>query len=75
MHAVLLELQHNDVVRLGTYSWQWKNKRKGLPSLANPITSRLFQLDLVTEQLDRMLLNSHGHAYIKVFIKPSNENE
>ena len=44
--AVILELLTNKAVRSG-YSWKWLNKRKGLPSLRNEITSSLFRADLV----------------------------
>lgn len=45
-NAVLLELLTNKAVKSG-YSWKWLNKRKGLPSLRNEITSYLFRADYV----------------------------
>lgn len=68
MHEVLLELRTNQIIRRGKYSWQWKNKRKGLPSLANPITSKLFRADLVEEVNGEMIISDYGKSYINICI-------
>ena len=62
IHAVLLELQRNQVIRRGKYSWQWKNKRPGLPSLNNTVTSRMFRCNLVEDMgNDQMTITDSGH--------------
>lgn len=45
-NAVLLELLSNTAASNGS-SWKWLNKRKGLPSLRNEITSYLFRANYV----------------------------
>jgi hypothetical protein len=58
-NAVLFELLTNKAIRNG-YSWKWLNKRKGLPSLRNEITSSLFRADLVRESSQEMILSEMG---------------
>ena len=63
-NSVLLELLTNKAVRNG-YSWKWLNKRKGLPSLRNEITSSLFRADLVRELSQEMILSEMGRVIVK----------
>ncbi len=61
IYAILLELQQNRVIRLGQYSWQWKNKRKGLPSLNNTVTSKMFRCALVEDgENGEMVISQQG---------------
>lgn len=63
-NAVLIELLTNKAIRNG-YSWKWLNKRKGLPSLRNEITSSLFRADLVKELSQEMILSEMGEVIAK----------
>lgn len=63
-NSVLLELLTNKAVRNG-YSWKWLNKRKGIPSLRNEITSSLFRADLVRELSQEMILSEWGRVIVK----------
>ena len=63
-NSVLLELLTNKAVRNG-YSYKWLNKRKGIPSLRNEITSSLFRADLVRELSQEMILSECGRVIVK----------
>lgn len=63
-NSVLIELLTNRAIRNG-YSWKWLNKRKGLPSLRNEITSSLFRADLVKEMSQEMVLSEMGEVIVK----------
>jgi len=63
-NSVLLELLTNKAVRNG-YSWKWLNKRKGLPSLRNEITSSLFRAGLVRELSQEMILSEMGRVIVE----------
>jgi hypothetical protein len=63
-NSVLLELLTNKAVR-NDHSWKWLNKRKGLPSLRNEITSSLFRADLVRELSQEMILSEWGRVIVK----------
>lgn len=63
-NAVLVELLTNKAIRNG-YSWKWLNKRKGLPSLRNEITSSLFRADFVKELSQEMILSEMGEVIAK----------
>lgn len=63
-NAVMVELLTNKAIRNG-YSWKWLNKRKGLPSLRNEITSSLFRADFVKELSQEMILSEMGEVIAK----------
>ena len=69
-NAVLIELLTNRAV-CKNYTFRWVNRRKGLPSLKNDITSSLFRADLVEDFVNEsgereMILSSSGKVFVNL---------
>ena len=58
---ILLALLAGHVaVRSPSHTWRWAERREGAPSLANPHTAALFQMDYVTECDGQLALTAMG---------------
>lgn len=57
---ILVRMLEDEVERLGAYSWRWKSREKGAPSLSNRRTSALFRARLVEESEGKMVLTTVG---------------